>query len=85
MAKTGAKTASKPGRAGAKGTSRQKLHLIKESLEKAGKSQYWLAAETGITDVSINGYFHNRIEPSLTNLKKIADALGIPGKDLINF
>jgi putative transcriptional regulator len=85
MAKTGVKTAKRQAKPEAKGASREKLHRLKEVLESQGKSQYWLARETGITDVSINSYFHNRVEPSLSNLKKIADALGVAGKDLINF
>jgi putative transcriptional regulator len=61
------------------------LHRLKEVLEKKGKSQYWLARETGITNNSINAYVNGKVEPSLTNLSKIAEALGVPGKDLINF
>jgi putative transcriptional regulator len=61
------------------------LHRIKEVLEKKGKSQFWLAQETGITANSINGYVLGKVEPSLTNLQKIADALDVPGRDLINF
>jgi transcriptional regulator with XRE-family HTH domain len=61
------------------------LHRIKEVLAKRGKSQYWLAQETGITNNSINAYVNGRVEPSLTNLSRIAEALGVPGKDLINF
>jgi transcriptional regulator with XRE-family HTH domain len=61
------------------------LHRIKEVLEKQGKSQYWLAQETGITNNSINAYFHGRVDPSLANLKKIADALKVDGKELLNF
>ena len=85
MAKTTAKTARKQAKTEAKQGSRPKLHRIKEVLESQGKSQYWLAKETGITDMSINGYFHNRVSPSLEQLKKIAEALGVSGKDLINF
>lgn len=89
MAKAVRKAKKQSGKA-AKNMDRPKLHLIKEALERAGKSQYWLAESTGITDVSINGYFHNRIEPSLTNLKKIVDAFNdngikIKGGDLLNF
>lgn len=61
------------------------LHRIKEVLEKKGKSQYWLAQETGITANSINGYVLGKVEPSLTNLARIAEVLGVQGKDLINF
>jgi transcriptional regulator with XRE-family HTH domain len=64
------------------------LHKIKEALspaKKGGKTAYWLAKETGISYNSIHGYLHNTQEPTLSNLKKIAEVLGISGKDLINF
>lgn len=64
------------------------LHRIREVLspdKKGGKTAYWLAKETGISYNSIHGYMHNTQEPTLSNLKKIADALGVSGKDLINF
>jgi transcriptional regulator with XRE-family HTH domain len=61
------------------------LHRLKEVLEKKGKSQYWLAQQTGITNNSINAYVNGKVEPSLTNLERIAEVLGIPGKELINF
>jgi putative transcriptional regulator len=60
------------------------LHRISEILEKKGKSQYWLAQETGITANSINSYVKNKVEPSLTNLFRIAEALKVNPKDLIN-
>lgn len=85
MAKSAVKTAKKQAKADVKEQKREILHRVKEVLESQGKSQYWLARETGITDVSINSYFHGRVEPSLTNLKKMAEALGVAGKDLINF
>lgn len=61
------------------------LHRLKEVLKKTGKSQYWLAQETGISNNSINAYVHGKVEPSLTNLARIAKALAVPGKDLIDF
>lgn len=61
-----------------------RLHRIKEVLEEKKLSGYWLAKETGISYNSINGYVNNRIEPSLTNLFIIAEALGVHQKDLIN-
>ena len=60
------------------------LHRIKEVLNSKGLSGYWLAKETGITYNSINGYINNRIEPSLTNLFRIAEVLDVDPKDLIN-
>lgn len=60
------------------------LHRIKETLEKKEKSQYWLAQETGITANSINSYVKNKVEPSLSNLFRIAEALKVNPRDLIN-
>lgn len=64
------------------------LHRIREALKpakKEGETAYWLAKETGISYNTIHKYLNNTMEPSLTNLKKIAKALGVSGKDLINF
>ncbi|HEY0655483.1 MAG TPA: helix-turn-helix transcriptional regulator [Chryseosolibacter sp.] len=62
----------------------KKLHRIKEVLKEKGRSGYWLAKETEISYNSINGYVNNRIEPSLTNLFRIAEALKVSPKELIN-
>jgi putative transcriptional regulator len=62
----------------------KKLHRIKEVLKAKEKSGYWLAKETDISYNSINGYVNDRIEPSLTNLFRIAEALKVNPKDLIN-
>lgn len=61
------------------------LHRIKDVLKEKGKSGYWLAQESEISYNSINSYVNNKMEPSLTNLERIAQTLGVPGKDLINF
>ena len=62
----------------------KKLHRIKEVLLEKGKSGYWLAKESEITYNSIHGYVSGKIEPSLTNLFRIADALKVNAKELIN-
>ncbi|GHN00327.1 hypothetical protein WSM22_18160 [Cytophagales bacterium WSM2-2] len=62
----------------------KKLHLIKEVLKEKDKSGYWLAKETDISYNSINGYINNKIEPSLTNLFRIAEALKVDPRNLIN-
>lgn len=62
----------------------KKLHRIKEVLEEQEKSGYWLAKETEISYNSIHGYIKGRIEPSLTNLFRIAEALKINPRELIN-
>lgn len=62
----------------------KKLHRIKEVLEEKQRSGYWLAKETEISYNSINGYINGRIEPSLTNLFRIAEALKVNPRELIN-
>jgi transcriptional regulator with XRE-family HTH domain len=62
----------------------KKLHRIKEVLKELDKSGYWLAKETNISYNSINGYVNHRVEPSLTNLFRIAEALKVNPKELIN-
>jgi DNA-binding phage protein len=67
---------------------KERLHRIKEHLspaKKEGKTAYWLAKETAISYNTIHKYLNNTMEPSLSNLKKIAAKLGLKGKDLINF
>lgn len=61
------------------------MHRIKEVLKEKKKSAYWLAQETEISYNSIHGYVNNKVIPSLPNLYKIASALKVSGKDLINF
>ena len=61
----------------------KKLHRIKEVLIQEGKSGYWLAKETGISYNSINGYVNGKIEPSLTNLVRIAEVLDVDVRELI--
>ena len=62
----------------------KRLHRIKEVLEEHEKSGYWLAKESEITYGSIHSYLHNKVEPSLTNLFRIAEALKVDPKELIN-
>jgi hypothetical protein len=60
------------------------LHRIKEVLKEKERSAYWLAKETEITYGSIHAYINNRTEPSLTNLFRIAVALKVNPRELIN-
>lgn len=62
----------------------KKLHRIKEYLIENEKSGYWLAKETEISYNSIHGYMSGKIEPSLTNLFRIAEALKVNPKELLN-
>jgi putative transcriptional regulator len=62
----------------------KKLHRIKEVLQEKEKSGYWLAKESEISYNSINGYVNGRIEPSLTNIFRIAETLKVNPRELIN-
>lgn len=62
----------------------KKLHRLKEVLYEKQKSGYWLAKETEISYNSINGYVNGKIEPSLTNLFRMAEALKVNPKELLN-
>lgn len=62
----------------------KRLHRIKEVLQEKEKSAYWLAKETEISYNSIHGYVNGRVEPSLTNLFRIAEALRVNPRELIN-
>lgn len=61
----------------------KKLHRIKEVLQETGRSGYWLAKETGISYNSIHGYISGKIEPSLSNLFRIAAALKVNVAELL--
>lgn len=60
------------------------LHRIKEVLHEKRKTAYWLAKETDITYGSIHSYINNRTVPSLPSLFRIAAALKVNPKELIN-
>ncbi len=62
----------------------KRLHRIKEVLIEKERSAYWLAQQTEISYNSIHGYVNNRIDPSLTNLFRIAEALKVSPRELIN-
>ena len=62
----------------------KKLHRISEVLLEKNRSGYWLAKETEISYNSINGYVNGKVEPSLTNLFRIAEALKVNPSVLIN-
>lgn len=61
------------------------MHRIPEVLKERGKSAYWLAQETEIGYNSIHSYVKNKTVPTLPNLYRIAKALGVTGKELLNF
>jgi len=61
----------------------EKLVRLKEILIRENKSGYWLAKRTEISYNSIHGYLNYKIEPSLTNLYRMAKALDVDVKDLL--
>lgn len=50
---------------------------MNEALNRAGKSRYWLARKTGITDVQLYRLGRQDTMPRLDTAILIADALGV--------
>ena len=63
---------------------KKSLNAIKKRLADKGKSIYWLANETEISYSLLHSYVSGKREPGLENLFKIAKALDIDPKELIN-
>jgi putative transcriptional regulator len=66
-------------------SSKGQLNKIRAILEKQGKTQTWLADQLGLEFLTVTRYVNNHRQPSLETLERIARALKVPGKDLINF
>lgn len=62
-----------------------KLNRIGDVLKKHKISQYRLHKDSGVSYALINNYVKNAKQPSLETLAKLARALNVPGKDLIDF
>ena len=59
------------------------MNRIKEVLDDKGVKQTWLAEKLGKSFTMVNGYAHNRHQPSLDTLYKIANLLNVSVKDLL--
>lgn len=59
------------------------MNRIKEVLEEKGIKQTWLAEKLKKSYNMVNSYVQNRRQPSLEDLYKIADILGVNAKDLL--
>lgn len=59
------------------------MNRIKEILEKKGVKQTWLADQLCKSYNMINSYVQNRRQPSLADLYRIADILGVEAKQLL--
>lgn len=59
------------------------MNKIKEILDKKGIKQTWLADQLGKSFNMVNAYVHNRRQPPMEVLYKIADILDVSIKDLL--
>jgi transcriptional regulator with XRE-family HTH domain len=53
------------------------IDLFQKRLEQMNMTRYKLSELTGISQGTLSGYWSKEREPTLTNLLKITDALGI--------
>ena len=59
------------------------MNRIKEILEEKGIKQIWLADKLNKSYNMVNSYVQNRRQPSLEDLYKIAEVLGVEAKELL--
>lgn len=59
------------------------MNRIKEVLENKGIKQKWLAEQLGKSYNMVNSYAQNRRQPSIEDLYRIAEILGIEAKELL--
>ena len=59
--------------------------ILKETLEKQGKSQYWLSKETGIATSTLSNMCSNKTtKVDFIVLQKICDALNCDVTDILS-
>ena len=61
----------------------EKLNRIKGALADAGKTNIWLAEKVGRDPVTGSKWCTNTSQPDLSTLSKIADALEIDVRELL--
>ena len=59
------------------------MNRIKEIIDQKGIKQIWLAERLGKSFNMINAYVHNRRQPSVETLFKIAMILDVEVQDLL--
>ena len=59
------------------------MNRIKEVLSTSEKTQTWLSEKLGKSYNMVNSYVQNRRQPSIEDLYKIAEILGVEAKDLL--
>ena len=62
----------------------KQLNSIRQKLKERDLSVYWLANETEMSYSLLHSYVSGKREPGLVNLFKIAKALKVNPKELIN-
>lgn len=59
------------------------MNRIKEILEEKGVKQTWLADRLSKSYNMVNSYVQNRRQPSLDDLYRIAEILGVEARQLL--
>lgn len=62
----------------------QSLNRIRVALAEKNKSNKWLAEQIGVSVITMSRWVNNRMQPSLDQLVKMANALDIDVTKLIN-
>lgn len=62
----------------------KKLNRIKVVLAEKGKTGRWLAEQVGKSNCTVSKWCSNAAQPDLHTLDKIALALDVNAKDLLN-
>lgn len=57
---------------------------IKVVLAEKGKTNKWLAEQTGKTEMTVSRWTRNKMQPSIEQLFAISKVLGVDSKDLTN-
>ena len=60
-----------------------KMNKIKEILNAQGRTQTWLAEKVNKSYVTVTNYCNNNTQPSIEVLRKIASALDVDVRELL--
>lgn len=60
------------------------MKRLAEARKEKGLTQQALADAVGVTQVAVANWEHGRRSPSIANLRKVADALGVPVASLLD-
>lgn len=63
---------------------KQSVNRIRVALAEKNKSNKWLAEQIGVSVITMSRWVNNRMQPSLNQLVKMANALDIDVTELIN-